>query len=298
MRTGWLAILIFLFPINVTAAEECEWMPVTQVAEALPDYGPWQTMRGGQVGSCQFLGRSRGGPAVLAFNQMVKDSASQAQDFVVSMRTNLGPGQVVEDLDGLGSKGFGYRPKESTAGGARNSLFLVGHQGRVVVMGSLTVPGEVSTDTRAAYLALAGNALGLSADEGAMAAATQCRYFNQSVLERFFEGASFSQQVYGSNSCIASAGKRVLMLAIVENVNPDLAKTMAGNGDCTLEPIPALGAQGSISYACAEGNPRAAVRYLQGSEHFELSWIPGREPSEAERDLLVKLALAAREGVQ
>jgi hypothetical protein len=150
-------------------------------------------------------------------------------------------------------------------------------------MGSLTVPGEVSATTRDAYLALARNAFGLSADEGAMQAATRCEYFNQSVLKRLFEGAAFSQQVYGSNSCIASAGKRVLMLAIVENVNPGFAKTMASNGGCKSEPLPALGAQGSISYSCAEGNPRATVRYLEGSKHFEFSWIPGKEPSEAER---------------
>lgn len=298
MKTRWLAILVFLLPLNALAAEACAWLPAAQVAKALPAYSPWQTMSGGQVGSCQFLGRSQGGPAVLSFNQMVKDSAGQAQDFVVSMRTNLGSSHVIEEMEGLGSKGFAYRPKEDSAGGERNSLFLVGHEGRVVVMGSLTVPGEVSTAARDAYLALARNAFELSADEGAMQAATRCEYFNQSVLKRLFEGATFSQQVYGSNSCIANAGKRVLMLAIVEDVNPGLAQSMASSGGCRSEPLPALGAHGSISHACSEGNPRATVRYLQGSRHFEFSWIPGKEPGEAERDLLIKLALAAREGVQ
>lgn len=298
MKMGLIAAMIFLLPLNSPAAEECAWLPVSQVEDAIPGFGPWETMSGGQVGACQFMGRSRGGPAILGYNQMVQDSAGKAQDFVVSMRRNLGSGHVVEKQDGLGSMGFIYRPKDDGTDAARNTLFLIGHEGRVVVMGTLTVPGELSSSTRSAFLALARNAFELSTDQGAMEAATRCQYFNQGVLKRLFEGAAFSQQVYGSNSCIANAGKRVLMLAIVDNVDPGLARTMAEGGGCKNERLPALGAQGSIGFDCAEGNPRATVRYLQGSQHFEFNWIPGKEPSEAERDLLIKLALAAREGVQ
>lgn len=298
MKTRWLAIIMFLLPLHAMAAEECAWLPVSRVAEVLSTYSPWQTMSGGQVGSCQFMGRSRAGPAMLGYTQMVKDSPGQAQDFVASMRRNLGSGHVIEELDGLGSKGFGYRPSDDSAGAERSTLFLVGHEGRVVVMGTLTVPGGISASSRDAFLALARSAFALSADPGSMDAATRCRYFNQGVLKRLFGGATFSQQVYGSNSCIANAGKRVLMLAIVDNADAGLAQAMASSGGCTLDPLPALGAQGSIAYACTEGNPRAMVRYLQGSQHFEFTWVPGTEPGQAERDLLIKLALGAREGVQ
>lgn len=298
MRTQLLAVIIFLLPLNALAAEECLWLPVSQVEDALPTFSPWETMSGGQVGACQFMGRSSGGMAMLGYNQMVQDSAGKAQDFVASMRRNLGSTHVLEKQDGLGAQGFVYRPQDDGTDEARNTLFLIGHKGRVVVMGTLTIPAELSATARSAFLSLAGNAFELSANEGAMEDATRCRYFNQGVLKRLFEGATFSQQVYGSSSCIAHAGKRVLMLAIVDNVDAGYAATLAESGGCRNEPLPALGAQGSIGFDCAEGNPRATVRYLQDNQHFEFNWVPGKEPGGAERDLLIKLALAAREGVQ
>lgn len=293
-----LAMLVAFLPLNVLAAEECAWLPVAQVAKALPEFAPWETMSGGQVGSCHFMGRSSEGLAILGYNQMVQDSAGKAQDFVKDMRRNLDSSLVPEKLDGMGGQGFSYRPKDDATDDARNTLFLVGHEGRVVVMGTLTAPGGISNATRTAYFSLARYAFKLSTDDVAMEAATRCAYFNQGVLKRLFEGATFSQQVYGSNSCIAHAGKRVLMLAIMDDVDAGYAQVMAESGGCNSEPLPALGAQGSIGYACTDGNARATVRYLQGKQHFEFSWIPGMEPSEAERDLLIKLALAAREGVQ
>lgn len=298
MKVRLFALLVFLWPLNALAAEECAWLPVAQVAKALPTLGPWETMSGGEVGSCHFMGRSTAGLAMLGYNQMVQESAGKAQDFVLDMRRNLDSSLVLEKLDGMGGQAFSYRPKDDTTEDARNTLFLVGHEGRVVVMGTLTAPGGISNATRTAYFSLARYAFKLSTDEGAMDAATHCRYFNQGVLKRLFEGAAFSQQVYGSNSCIAHAGKRVLMLAIMDDVDAGYAQTMAESGGCKTEPLPALGEQGSIGYACSEGNARATVRYLQGKQHFEFSWVPGKEPGETERDLLIKLALAAREGVQ
>lgn len=298
MKVRLLALLFLLSPFNALAAEECAWLPLAQVAKALPDFGPWETMSGGEVGSCHFMGRSADGLAMLGYNQMVQDSPGKAQDFVMGMRQNLDSSLVLEKLEGMGGQGFSYRPKDDATEDARNTLFLVGHEGRVVVMGTLTAPGGISNATRTAYFSLARYAFKLSTDEGAMEAATRCEYFNQGVLKRLFEGATFSQQVYGSNSCIAHAGKRVLMLAIMDDVDAGYAQVMTESGGCKTEPLPALGAQGSIGYACTEGNARATVRYLQGKQHFEFSWIPGKEPSQAERDLLIKLALAARDGVQ
>ena len=108
-----------------------------------------------------------------------------------------------------------------------------------------------------------------------------------------FKGASVSEQVYGANSCIAYAGKRILMLAIIDDVDPGIAKTMAANGNCRLERLPELGVQGSIGFECAQGNARASVRYMKGDRHFEFSWIPGTEPSQTERDLLITLVRKA-----
>jgi alpha-D-ribose 1-methylphosphonate 5-triphosphate synthase subunit PhnG len=280
------------------AAEECQWLPVAQVGEALAAFGPWRTTGGGKVGACQFLGRSRNGAAILSLTQMVQDSPGKAEDFVASLRKNLDASYAVEPIAALGRRGFSYRPKADAGSDARSSLFLVGHQGRVVAMGSLTLPGALSGASREGFLALTRRAFDLAGDAESLAAATRCAYFDQGVLQKLFKGATFSQQVYGANSCIANAGKRVLMLAIVENVDAGLAQTMAASGDCRIESLPALGAQGNIGFACAQGNARAMVRYLKGGKHFEFSWIPGTEPTEAERDLLVELAQGAYERVR
>ena len=298
IRVPMLATCLALLtmPMQALAVESCQWLPVAQVGRALPDFKPWQTMAGGKVGACQFLGRTPRGAAILSLTQRVEESPAKAEDFVASLRKNLGADYVVEPVAGMGRRGFSYRPKDTAGADARSSLFLVGHEGRVVAMGSLAVPGEVTGDTREAFLALSRRAFDLAGDSESLAAATRCAYFDQDLLKELFKGAAFSQQVYGANSCIANAGTRVLMLAIVDNVSPALAQTMAASGDCKSTPLPALGAQGSIGYACAQGNARAMVRYLKGAKHFEFSWIPGAEPSPAERELLVKLAQFAHDG--
>lgn len=291
-------LALLAIPMQALAVESCQWLPVAQVGPALPDFKPWQTMAGGKVGACQFLGRTPRGAAILSLTQMVQESPAKAEDFVASMRKNLDAGYQVEPVAGMGRRGFSYRPKDATGADARSSLFLVGHEGRVVAMGSLTVPGDVSAEAREGFLALSRRAFDLASDSESLAAATRCAYFDQDLLNSLFKGAAFSQQVYGANSCIANAGTRVLMLAIVDNVSPALAGTMAASGECQSKSLPALGAQGSIGFACAQGNARAMVRYLKGDKHFEFSWIPGAEPSPAERELLIKLAQSAYEGVR
>ena len=144
MRIQLLVVLLLIASPGIRAAEVCEWLPVEEVGRALPQFAPWTTMSGGKVGSCQFLGRSRAGPAMFGLNQMVQESAGKAQDLVADMRRNLPANQQVESDSALGKLGFRYRPKVESPNGARSSLFLVGHRDRVVVLGSLTVPGEIS----------------------------------------------------------------------------------------------------------------------------------------------------------
>ena len=83
------------------------------------------------------------------------------------------------------------------------------------------------------------------------------------------------------------------MLAVVESED---AATLASNvgamaaGGCKAEPLSGLGSNASLQYACAEGNPRAVVRFVSGPRMFEVSLIPGKEPSAEERATLVELA--------
>jgi hypothetical protein len=203
MRNGWLAILFVISSSPGWAEDTCQWLPVEQVAEALPSLGPWQTTAGGEVGACQFLGRSRRGLTILAINQMVQESPGKAVDFVSDMRRNLGRPFVVEPMATLGKHGFSYRSSDEADASARNSLFLVGHKGRVVAMGSLTVSDGVPESARKGFLLLTLRAFDLADDSVGMEAATRCPYFDQDVLRKLFKGAAFSQQAYGANSCIA-----------------------------------------------------------------------------------------------
>jgi hypothetical protein len=288
--------LVFLVCLSVSfsagAAENCEWLPVAQVSKALPSYAPWRTIGGGKVGSCQFQGSARGAPVLLGLNQVVQTSDTDAVDLVLGMRRGLDPEQDVSDEPALGESGFRYSAR-SSGRQSRGSLFLVGHHGRVVVIGSLTVPGEVTADIRRRAIELARHAFALASDKDGMAAATRCPYFDHALLERLFAGAEFAERVYGSNSCIAHAGERVLILAISENANAEMAKSLEASGHCMVESLSDLGNQGSLGHSCKEGNARAIVGFLQGSRHFQFDWVPGREPTESERQVLVELARAA-----
>lgn len=284
-------LLTLMLSASAFAAEECAWLSVDKVAKALPAYAPWETTSGGQVGSCQFMG-SGAGAAIFSVSQMVQETSGEAQEMVLSMRTNLGADMRITDEAALGDKGFLYTQKTEAAG-ERGSLSLVGHRGRVVVLGSLMVPDRLTAKSTTSAIELTRNAFALAKDEAMLAAATRCAWFDQAVLRRMFAGASFTEQVYGSNSCIAYVESRVLMLAIVDDIDPATARAMLAGGACTLEPLAQLGEHGTLAHHCKEGNPRATVQYLHGSQRFEFSWIPGREPSENERKLLLELAAAA-----
>jgi hypothetical protein len=290
-----LVFLVSLFvSFSARAAETCEWLPVGQVGKALPSYAPWRTIGGGKVGSCQFQGSAGGAPVLFGLNQVVQASDADAVDLVLGMRRGLNPEQDVSEEPALGDSGFRYSARGSGRQ-SRGSLFLVGHHGRVVVIGSLTVPGEVTADIRRRTIELARHGFALASDENGMAAATRCPYFDHALLERLFAGAEFAERVYGSNSCIAHAGERVLILAISGNANAETARSLEASGHCMVESLSDLGDQGSLGHTCKEGNARAIVGFLQGSRHFQFDWVPGREPTESERDLLVELAQRAYE---
>jgi hypothetical protein len=290
-----LFVLACLFgSYSARATETCDWLPVEQVGKALPRYAPWRTLGGGKVGSCQFQGSSEGAPVLFGLNQVVQASDSDAVDLVLGMRRGLDPEQDVTDEPALGDSGFRYLARRASKQGS-GSLFLVGHHGRVVVIGSLTAPGADTADTRTRTIELARHAFALANDQEAMAAATRCPYFDHELLGRLFAGADVAERVYGSNSCIAHAGQSVLILAISDDANAELAKSMEASGHCMVESLSDLGEQGSLGHTCKEGNARAIVGFLHGSRHFQFDWVPGREPTESERQLLVELAQRAYE---
>jgi hypothetical protein len=276
----------------VATAEECGWLPVEKLDEAYPQYAPWVTLVGGKVGSCKFSSDPRKPANIFGANQMVQASVAEAEDFVRSLRSSMAESYDVEAAKTLGSEAFVYRPKPE-AGAADRSLFFVGHRQQVVVIGSLTFQSAITPSEREAGEALLGAALALSSDAGALAAASQCSWFDPRLIRRLLPGHDYSEHVFGSVSCMANAGGKVVMLSIVESEDTE---TLVNNLDnmvdtaCASESIPSLGKLATIQYDCVNGNPKASVRFVSGTKMFELSLAPEKEPTEEERTLLIELA--------
>jgi hypothetical protein len=120
-----------------------------------------------------------------------------------------------------------------------------------------------------------------------------CRWFTAAVLEKLLPGKDRKAQSYGQHSCKAEAGRSVLIATIMDAEDADLLQRSTG-GSCTSEPVPALGEKGLMRYGCTSGNPNARVSMVAGAHYVEYAFAPEREPTAAERALLVELAQQAQ----
>lgn len=284
-----LALVLVLF-VSPARAEECGWLPASALDRAFPDGAPWSTMVGGKVGSCKFRSDPTRAPNIFGANQMVKESEKEAAAFVAELRPSMAESYDVEPAPAIGAKGFVYRPRESGPDAGR-SLFFVGHRGRVAVMGSMSFQKPITAEERKAAEVLLLAALEM--DEEAMEAATNCKWFDRALVRKLLPEEGYSEQVFGERSCLATAGEKVVMLSITETENAALiSQRMIEMGGCTTEPIE-LAEAAWLQHGCTSGNPRASVRWVSGARMFELSFVPGKEPTEKERGILVDLAKVA-----
>ncbi len=287
MKTVLWMLTLMVLAGSVRAQEDCAWLPLESVSKALPQYGPWETMSGGQVGACQFMGRSDTGVVLFSLTQMVHPDERAAVDLITSMRKQQIDGVEAAEEPALGEHGYRFWSKGEDH---RVVESLVGQRGRVVVIGMISLQDGLSAESRMRAIELSRRGLELASDARAMAAASRCRYFDAALLKKLFGGASYTEQVYGSNSCMAHEGSRVLMLAIVEDVDEETAAAMTATGDCQRDAVAGLG---SVSHHCKQGNARATVSSLHARRHLQFYWVPGREPTPAEREHLIALARVA-----
>ena len=286
------AMWLLLFA-PVLAAEECGWLPTADVDAALPDFAPWRVMTGGAAGSCTFLGS--GGPNIFGANQLLKASPAEATSLVRGMRTEMEKSYTVTRIKELGAEGFSYRSKSGPKAEGPDddrSIMFTGHQGRVVVTANFNLGTTVTPDHVAAATKLVQAALAIDKDPAALAAAANCPWFSTDVLKKLLPGKDFSQQTFGSNSCMAQAGGSVVLVSIIETNNPDQVMENSGGG-CKREAVAELGDTAEMLWPCEGGRPHAKLRYLSGNRMIEYSLAPGREPTAAERKLLIELAKSA-----
>jgi hypothetical protein len=287
-----LVAMVVLSSSSMVAAETCGWLAVEELDRAFPDAAPWSTFVGGKAGSCKFTSDSSRPPNIFGATQMVKGTPAEAAAFAAELRKSMAETYDVESAPAIGEKGFFYLPRGDES---RRSLFFVGHRGRVAVMGSMTFQKTITPAQRKSAEKLILKALAIDEDPAAIEAATTCPWFDRAKVRKLLPGKGYTEQVFGSNSCLANIGEKIVMLSIVESEGArEIAEQMGSLGGCKSEELD-LAEAGWIQYACTSGNPRASVRWVRGSQAFEISFIPGREPTESERALLIDLARAAAE---
>jgi hypothetical protein len=283
-----LSLLVLSAPLS--AAEPCGWLPTRGVDAALPELAPWGVMDGGAAGSCGFVSTS-GPPHTFDALQMVKTSAQEAASVVRESAESAAGFYGVVAAKGLGAEAYTYRPKGELSD---HTIFFMAHEGRVVVFATLSLevpvgPGHIEGATRLVRAAAA-----IDRDPVALAALTSCPWFTTDLVRKLLPGEGFRQQSLGSNACIAMAGDSVVHSFFFEmqGLTAELFAYTRGR-DCSHEPVAALGPLSEVRWACQGVPAHAGVRYFSGNRLFHYTFSPGREPTAAERGLLIELAKSA-----
>jgi hypothetical protein len=293
-RLALLVCGIFALSSAAHAAGKCGWLASSKLDEAFPEYAPWQVMVGGNVGNCTFNSNPHAAPNIFGAIQSVKATPAEAEELARTLRDNSGD-VAVQPAPALGKYAFTYQSKDASGKTDERSLFFVAHRGKVEVNGSLVLQRPIGAPERAAAEKLIQAALAISDDARALHAANKCPYFDATLIRRLLPDKDYEENVYGENSCMAQAHSKAVILSIVADARAEqLAATMNGMaGSCTSEDLPGLGKSGKLTYKCSDGAPRATVRFTTPGKMFEFSFAPEREPTSAERAVLVQLAQKA-----
>ena len=266
-------------------ADECAWLAAAEVDKALPAYAPWSVLYGSDQG-CNFTGRS---DAQFGATPVVKESVGDANQFVKEMRESVAQYKRAEAPQ-LGKDAFSYRPPPEATDPAK-TIFFVAPSKKVVMMVNFTTPQPLTAAEIDAAAKLARASLEVGRDRETVAAALECRWFDDGAT-RALLGRGYDQQSF-EGGCIAS-GKAGHLSVTVGSV----AHMQAHNADsakrCTTEPVPSLGNGAMLAWDCREASPHALVRRIVGDHLVEYSFVPPQAPTPAQRELLVELAAKAR----
>jgi hypothetical protein len=292
-----LALLLGIFGMLSTAhaAEKCGWLATTKLNEVFPEYAPWQVIVGGNVGNCEFNSNPHAAPNIFGAIQSVKASPAEAAELARTLRDATPSDNKIEPAPALGKFAFTYQTKDSNGKVDERSMFFVAHRGKVEVNGSLVLQRPIGAPERAAAEKLIEAALAVADDARTLQAANKCPYFDATLIRRLLPDKDYEENVYGENSCMAQAKSKAVILQIIADARAEqIAANMgAMNDGCKSEDLPGLGKGGKLLYQCTSGNPRATVRFTTPGKMFDFSFAPEREPTPAERAILVQLAQKA-----
>ena len=293
MLRSVLFALLALFAVRAFGQDDCAIVSPEALDQIFPEHAPWGVMSGG-TGRCKFHSDESRPINFASIVQDIKGSQAEAEEVLTKLRGNAAKqGFVVESVPSLGKNAFSYRsasPEPAFSG----TMYFVSNDKNVVVLAWLSMQKPVHPTYVEGGIRFARAGLGIGGNTAAQAAVKDCPWFTNATLQKLLPGPGFKAQSYGENSCKAEAGDRVVIATIMAAADADLLQKATG-ATCKSEPVPALGAKGLMRYGCTGGNPNARVSMVAGAHYVEYAFAPGREPTAAERALLIELAEKARE---
>lgn len=286
-----LGVVLLLANLSSAAAQKCPTIELSMLDKGFPEVAPWRVLSG-SAAECSFMTKNTS--VNLGFNHMVTKSPGDAVSAATEMRQTVAPTSMVEPMLSLGEKGFTYQPKAPNGQVDRASMFFYGHRGSVNVSGYLNLKDAITPAQRELAGNLIASTLGVASNPKALAKMTNCRYLDPDILKRLLPADDVTMLVVDANNCIASAGGKVVTVAIAKDTRGwPTAERLMKSGGCTVDTVPKLGNGAGIAHHCGAGNPRAEVVVVAGSRIFRILYAPAKEPSDDERAALVELARVA-----
>jgi hypothetical protein len=289
------SLLTFSAATNTFAAETCDFISLGTITSKFPAAAPWSVTNGG-TGACAFEGQSREGDTIrsviLKFTQQVQDTPEEAVEMINTMKEAFTADYDLTKNPKLGSDGFFMLQKGQPL---KDTISWWSHRGRMVLSGLMLTPGgaRISTTDRDNLTDVISTTLALTAAPRAHAKAAQCPYFDDAILKKLLPGTKQKVQQFGNNSCLAEGDNDVVvMLTRLEarNKGTFVAQTKDEAKSCTVEQPTGLGEAAYLMFACkGGGNPSASIKFLKGSDAFDVSLLPGKEPTAAQRADLVTM---------
>jgi hypothetical protein len=290
------AALLSLCSSTLTFAEEtCDFISLSTITSKFPASAPWRVTNGG-TGACAFEGQQREGDSIrsviLKFTQQVQDTPEEAVEMINTMKGAFAADYDLEKNPKLGTDGFYMLQKGQPL---KDTISWWSHRGRMVLSGLMLTPGgaRISTADRDNLTDVIGQTLALTAAPRAHAKAAQCPYFDDAILKKLLPGSKQKVQQFGNNSCMAEGDNQIIVLLTRLEARDKAAFTSQAKSEsktCTVEQPTGMGDAAYLMFACKNGgNPSAVIKFLKGGDAFDVSLLPGKEPTAPQRTDLVTL---------
>lgn len=292
MKHAWMAGWVLLAASGIAAAaQKCPRIEISMVDKGFSEAGPWRVMSGGP-GECTFMTADTS--VNFGFSHMVNESAGLAMAASVEMRDAVAGNSVVEPMPALGDEGFTYQPKNEAGEVDPKSMFFHGHRGSVNASGFLNLPTPITPAQRDFAAHLIAGTLGVATNPRALAKESRCPYLDGKRVDKLLPTGHRSVIVPDKNSCVISADGRVITVAVVKGKrSSETADGMMRGGGCTVDALPKLGKTAGVMHHCSEGNARTQVVVAGNGRMLEIAYIPGREPTDDERAMVIEMAAFA-----